>query len=183
MSERFVFPDESVQRMLDRKPTLEGKIETAVNLAVGSISMCWETPSGAGVFQSEEAADIASQVAVAIMAEIHDAQKFAERYNLKDCVNRFCDALYVAGPSMKEHLDGMAAVNEEVPEFFMTAAYALGAYLNNQPGELDDSTMDAVLYLVKTYGSDVRAAAFLSGANALGGAINDLRISLELDDS
>lgn len=107
-----------------------------------------------------------------------DEQQFADRYDLKTSIDKLRDAVYVAGPSMQEHLASMREVNADVPDFFLTLAYALGAYLNNQPGEVDPATEEAVVYLVQTYGTDARSAAFNAGADVLGGALNDLGIAL-----
>lgn len=107
-----------------------------------------------------------------------DEQQFEDRYGLKTSVDKLRDAIYNGGPSMTVHLDRLKLVNTAVPEFFMTAAFSLGAYLNNQPAELDNGTVEAVTYLIENYGVEARAASFEAGADVLGGAINDLGISL-----
>lgn len=109
-----------------------------------------------------------------------DAQQLARRFDLKDKVDALRDAIYVPGPSMQEHLAALRVVNDAVPAFFLTAAFALGAYLNNQPGEVDAETIDALVYLSEEYGEDARGAAFDSGARVLGGALNDLGVALSL---
>lgn len=62
--------DEILQHAIDDAPTLEGKINVIVGMAVGAGSMCWENMSGTGVFQSDQAKLIADQASEAIKTEV-----------------------------------------------------------------------------------------------------------------
>jgi hypothetical protein len=99
-----------------------------------------------------------------------DAAQFTARYaDVKEQVDKLRDGLLNYGSSLPEHRQSLAAINGAVPEFFMDATLALANYTNNQA---------ALVALMENEGEDARAAAFESGADVIGGALNDLGISL-----
>jgi hypothetical protein len=50
-------------------------IREQVYADIGHASMCWDTPEGAGVFHSEEAAEVARSLCQFIIEEIKEAKK------------------------------------------------------------------------------------------------------------
>jgi hypothetical protein len=63
-------------------------IETKIQVAIGAASMCWEDPAGAGVFDSERAAEIAgkllAEVRRYILSEPESDAEFRRRHMLDD---------------------------------------------------------------------------------------------------
>jgi hypothetical protein len=50
-------------------------IREQVYMDIGHASMCWDKPEGAGVFHSEEAAEVARSLCQFIIEEIKEAKK------------------------------------------------------------------------------------------------------------
>lgn len=50
-------------------------IRERVYTDIGHASMCWDTPKGAGVFHSEEAAEIARSLCQFILEQIKEVKK------------------------------------------------------------------------------------------------------------
>jgi hypothetical protein len=110
-----------------------------------------------------------------------DAQQFDRRYgNVTEAIDKFRDALMVAGPSKDEHMQALRAVNSAVPTFFLSASFALATYTNNQEDAADDDTVQAFADLIAEDGEAARTAAQNAGADVLAGAVNDLGIALRV---
>lgn len=110
-----------------------------------------------------------------------DEKQLQERYNdPKVVVDKLRDAVFNPGSNKVAHRAALASINESVPEFFMDFAFALGAYVNNQAGEVDDETLDALTVLMENEGKAARSAALDAGADVIGGALNDTGIMLRL---
>ena len=57
------------EELYQEQPTLKNKVFEAL----GTASMCWETPSGAGVFQSDEAIKVGEQLMTEIENDVPTA--------------------------------------------------------------------------------------------------------------
>lgn len=111
-----------------------------------------------------------------------DAEQFADEYvDVKEQLDKLRDGVLNAGPSDTEQHQALAGINQAVPEFFLDLCGVLANYGNNQPDELDAETIDALAHMYTKEGVAVRTAAFNVGADVIGGAVNDLGISLRVN--
>lgn len=77
---------DEVKKELDRL-FAEGDLSGAIGTAGGAFSVCWENPAGAGVFQSEEAAEIAEYLYAGVLdyvrRKITTGQQSVDAYSVR----------------------------------------------------------------------------------------------------
>lgn len=106
-----------------------------------------------------------------------DAAQFSTRFgDVKDALDAVRDALLNAGPSLDEHKQALAKVGSKDKTFFMDACLMFANYVNNQAGELDQYTLDAVVAFVGDH-RDAADAAHKAGADVLSSSLERLEVA------